>query len=258
MKLTKCSHNHFYDGDKYSECPHCNRDASKAAPVGEKLPSKKSGSHTVSSQHQTSKSAPQTDSMWDTSHRRSSGMTEAIIPGSSMSVKPENEQPQVEAVPLVEARFEENVTAAVASPLLDAVNAAKSTSVTEDTKTMAFYNISSAEPVVGWLVCVKGEYFGESFNLKTGRNLIGRSLKMDIPLAKEPSVSRDRHAIITYEPKKRKFYIQPGEGNGLTYVNEDLLMVPLELKNYDKVQIGNSEFIFNAFCSELFTWDDYV
>lgn len=23
MKLTKCSNNHFYDGDKYSQCPHC-------------------------------------------------------------------------------------------------------------------------------------------------------------------------------------------------------------------------------------------
>lgn len=28
MKLTKCEKGHFYDGEKYSSCPHCNQSAS--------------------------------------------------------------------------------------------------------------------------------------------------------------------------------------------------------------------------------------
>ena len=26
MKLTKCENGHFYDSDKYPECPYCNTD----------------------------------------------------------------------------------------------------------------------------------------------------------------------------------------------------------------------------------------
>lgn len=258
MKLTKCSRNHFYDGDKYSECPHCNRAESKASAFDERVVNNKTGLQTVSSKHQTSKEVSQTSSMWEKSHRRSSGVTEAVMPASNVSAEPEVVQPQEEVTQPVQAEPQEIAASVGVSPLQDAINVVKNIHSTEDTKTMAFYNIASAEPVVGWLVCVKGGYLGESFNLKTGRNMIGRSLKMDVPLAKETSVSRDRHAIITYEPKKRKFYVQPGESNGLTYVNDDLLMMPLELKNYDKVQLGNSEFVFIAFCGELFTWDEYV
>ena len=36
------------------------------------------------------------------------------------------------------------------------------------------------EPVVGWLVCVKGNHFGEDFRLKVGRNFIGRAPTMDV------------------------------------------------------------------------------
>lgn len=29
MKLTKCENGHFYDGDKYPECPYCNTELLK-------------------------------------------------------------------------------------------------------------------------------------------------------------------------------------------------------------------------------------
>jgi hypothetical protein len=127
----------------------------------------------------------------------------------------------------------------------------------EDVKTEAHYNIAGAEPVVGWLVCIGGEYFGESFNLKAGQNFVGRALNMDVPLAKDTSVSRNRHAIITYDPKNRVFYVQQGESNGLTYHNGGLLLAPSPLKSYDKFQVGDSEFVFIACCGEQFSWDDY-
>ena len=79
---------------------------------------------------------------------------------------------------------------------------------------------------------------------------------MDIALAKELSVSRDRHAIITYEPIKRKFYIQCGEGSGLTYVNNEVLMTPREIVDYDLIRMGNCKLILRTLCNGEFSWND--
>ena len=222
MKLTKCTRNrsHFYDSDKHSECPHCLRAAGR--------------------QSEAQMNADVDD---DNTVVLSRGIVTAMEQSDTVSR-------------IVEVQ-EVSVTEGGGS-LLDAVNAAKRADPAEEVKTQAFYNLESAEPVVGWIVCVKGAYFGESFNLKTGQNMVGRSLKMDIPLARELSISRDRHAVIIYEPRKRKFYVHAGESTGLTYVNDDLVMMPVELKNYDRLQFGDSEFVFCSFCGDAFTWDDYV
>lgn len=161
------------------------------------------------------------------------------------------------APPVIEEPEEEDEPTVVPS-IMDAVQRADSTSNSADEKTVAFYNFSNAiEPVVGWIICVEGEYMGESFSLKSGRNNIGRSLAMDIALAKEKSVSRERHASITYEPNKMKFYIQSGESSGLTYVNDELIMMFTELNDYDVITLGASKFVFLRLCGEKFSWDNY-
>lgn len=128
----------------------------------------------------------------------------------------------------------------------------------ESSKTVAIYSdLSNDEPVVGWLVCVKGTSFGQSFNLIAGKNTIGRSLQMDVDLVSEESVSRNTHAIIIYEPKKRQFILKAGDSSGLTYLNDELVLDHLIIKAYDKIQLGECEMIFVPFCNEKFTWDIY-
>ena len=34
MKLTRCDNGHFYDGDKYAQCPHCG----KLEPIAASIP----------------------------------------------------------------------------------------------------------------------------------------------------------------------------------------------------------------------------
>jgi len=138
------------------------------------------------------------------------------------------------------------------------VEAVVSHGSTEDLKTMAFYDFADIEPVVGWLVCIMGEYLGQSFNLKAGQNFIGRALTMDIPLAKDTNISRDKHAIVTYDPENRVFFVQPGIGSGLTYLNGNLLLAHQAIKAYEKIKVGKSEFIFVPCCGEQFTWEDYM
>lgn len=256
MKLTRCEKKHFYDSDKYESCPHCNRAAVNDA--GAKASSQTEGKASTlgGGKKQVSQSGVLQPARHGSSLPDDVVKTAAIIDGvgrSNAAVSGTSLQKDVD--PATDER--EGQGAKDMQPLLASVNAVRETMHYEEARTVAFYD-NEAEPVVGWLVCVKGEYFGVSFPLKTGKNTIGRSSRMDIALTKEVSISRDRHAILTYEPRKRQYFIQPGEGNGLTYVNDDLLMMPQEIHDYDALQVGNAIFALRTLCGDKFTWDTYM
>ena len=113
-------------------------------------------------------------------------------------------------------------------------------------------------PVVGWLVCIKGNHLGESFQIYDGNNSIGRGDSNDVILFKEPSVSSNKHAIIIYEPEKRYFLIQSGDSHGLTYLNDDLVTIPQKINIYDSIRFGKSSFIFIPLCGEQFSREEYI
>lgn len=115
---------------------------------------------------------------------------------------------------------------------------------------------SSKQPVAGWLVCVEGPHFGEDFRIVMGRNFLGRAGNMDIVLAKDNMVSRDKHAIIVYEPKDNIFIIQPGESKELFYLNDRVVLSPAELNPYDTLKLGSCILLFVPFCSKNFNWND--
>lgn len=141
--------------------------------------------------------------------------------------------------------------------LAHTINQVKETlSVEDDAKTVRYYETNTGiEPVVGWLVCIEGEEAGTSFNLKGGRNFIGRSSQMDI-VVKDNSVSREKHAVILYEPKKREFLAQPGESRELFYLNDEVVLGFEKLKAYDVLQLGSTRLMFIPFCSEAFSWEN--
>lgn len=153
------------------------------------------------------------------------------------------------------------------SSLIDAVQKASANS---EGKTMSYFSTINSEnvtstnqnmpvnPVVGWLVCISGKHFGESFNISAGKNSIGRSDDNHIVLFKDLKVSRNKHASITFEPKKKNFYLQPGDSSGLTYLNEDYIDESKKLQSKDIIEIGDSKFMFVPLCDETFTWDDYL
>lgn len=176
-----------------------------------------------------------------------------------VDMKPENEIKKVEVQ--VAEKMESNLvqqTSNTTSTLAAAIQNAGSKQDNGDLKTVAKYNFSnSIDPVVGWLICIKGEYFGESFNIKEGNNCIGRSMSMDIAFPKDTSISRERHAVVVFEPNKGVFYLKSGESSGLTYLNGELLLLYKELSDYDRISLGNSEFIFMHFAGDKFVWDTY-
>lgn len=130
----------------------------------------------------------------------------------------------------------------------------------DDAKTISIYQNAKVDtvvmaPTVGWLVCTKGKFYGQDFRLKSGRNFIGRGAGMDVMLAGENTVSRDRHATIIHEPRQNIFIAQPGESRELFYVNGNVVLSPVQLKKNDILQIGEVCLMLIPCCDDVFNWD---
>ncbi|MGH7907549.1 MAG: FHA domain-containing protein [Candidatus Binataceae bacterium] len=114
---------------------------------------------------------------------------------------------------------------------------------------------SGISPVVGWLVCIAGPDRGRDYRIHGEKNFIGRSPSMDIALAGDDSVSREKHAAIAFDPKKRGFWLLPGDASGLVYLNEQLVNTPSGLKARDIIELGKTKLMFWPFCDDKFHWD---
>lgn len=188
MNLIRCESGHFYDAERFSECPFCNQTRISTVVEGE-----------------------DGDNLY----------TQPLTPTEPIETVPE---PDVE----------------------------------EFSKTVGIYDDLGAEdvePVVGWLVAISGNHLGQDFKLKTGRNFIGRSSEMDVPLEKDNSISREKHAIILYEPKSNMFLVQPGEAKQLFYLNEKVVLEATKISGYDILSLGETNLLFIPCCSEKFNWD---
>lgn len=185
MNLVRCMNGHFYDAERFDDCPHCNQTTIRPED-GEDF------------------------------------ITRPISP-------PEDPGLGVE---------------------IGVANGSE-----DEVITRGYFGEISSEPVVGWLVCIEGNHFGEDFKLKTGKNFIGRSSAMDVVLSGDASVSRDRHAIVVYEPKSNIFLVQPGDSKELFYVNDEVVLSAQKIKGYDVLSVGDSKLLFIPCCSDRFNWD---
>lgn len=108
--------------------------------------------------------------------------------------------------------------------------------------------------VRGWLVCLEGAKRGEDFKIRGEKNTIGRGIGNDIKLDFDSSISKGVNAIISYDVRNNKFFIFLGESKNNIYVNDTMLMMPVELKDYDIIEIGNTKMIFRSLCNDTFNW----
>jgi hypothetical protein len=110
------------------------------------------------------------------------------------------------------------------------------------------------DPVVGWLVCLAGRDRGRDFRLHAEKNFIGRSPLMDVCVAGDESVSRDRHALVIFDPKKQVFWAVPGDATGLVYLNGDIVHSPTQMKSDDVLEVGQTKLVLIPFCGEKYNW----
>lgn len=239
MNLKRCDNGHFFDGDKFGNCPHC---AAAGGDANATMAYKDMGSG-YGGGNAGAMEEPVTMPM------SSYDSEPATVP---MSPPPAMSEPAAPVMPAASAGG--NMS------LQDAVNRAVSVpaEMKNEEKTVSlFQSKTGIDPTAGWLVCIEGEDFGGSFTIKSGRNFIGRAANMDIVLRGDNSISREKHAIILYEPKRREFIAQAGESRELFYVNDDVVLNPIRLKQYDILSIGSTRLMFFPCCGEKFSWDDY-
>jgi len=110
------------------------------------------------------------------------------------------------------------------------------------------------DPVVGWLVCLAGPDRGRDFRLHAEKNFIGRAPSMDVCVAGDETVSRERHALVIFDPKKQVFWAVPGDAAGLVYLNGDIVHSPTTMKQDDLLEIGLTKLVLIPFCGEKYSW----
>ncbi len=112
------------------------------------------------------------------------------------------------------------------------------------------------DPPTGWLVCVSGAARGTDYQIRSERNALGRSDRMDIVIKGDLGISRDGHAVISYNPRARTFMLIPGEGKSIIYLNGQEVLFPVKLSTYDRIEISETTLVFMPLCSDVFSWDD--
>ena len=232
MKLSTCPKGHFYDADKYASCPNCvPQDEAEAVTEALNVTMEDFSTGAPSTGSSSAGAVQQSVSV------QTSGAAQQAASGQTSAAVPTSEKRRTAFVNTAVSGWEEPEE--------------------DENCTVGYYaQVIGVEPVVGWMVCIKGAYRGESFKLKSGRNFIGRAANMDIVLGADQSVSRLRHAAVVYDPKSRAFIVAAGDARELCYLNGEVVVTSQKLKAYDVLTLGNTELMLIPLCGEKFSWDD--
>lgn len=284
MKAVRCQNGHWYDSETYTQCPHCGQPGSGTVhhsqekekpgkkgfslfrrnknaapvetPVRRDVAEKPEVNHSVSDSDVTERFFADIDEDKTVSMLESGDMTVSALVEEAIEKRPA-EVPPAEKRPTSE-------------PLAAAV---QRISAMDEGKTLSYFNAMTfakeptaapadtpkvSEPVVGWLVCISGPHLGESFQLYVGKNPVGRNSSNKVVLSLDQSVSRESHAIIIYEPKRREFYLQSGNSDGLVYLNDTFMSGAQIMKAKDVLEVGASKMVFVPLCGPDFSWEQYL
>jgi hypothetical protein len=100
-----------------------------------------------------------------------------------------------------------------------------------------------ARKLVGWLVSYSIDPMGAYFDLREGRNFIGRALDCSITIS-DGTVS-DKHAILLF--RADKYSLTDQQSTHCTFVNdEDIALEPRYLNDGDIIRVGQTVFRFRT------------
>ncbi|MBT9288032.1 FHA domain-containing protein [Prosthecodimorpha staleyi] len=144
-----------------------------------------------------------------------------------------------------------------AEPRYAAAAAAERTPLAVPEKPAVTLSQAPAEPVVGWVVVIKGPGRGASREVFSGRNALGSDPEQMIPINfGDPAFARRGHAFIVYDNEERAFYIEDGKQKELVRVNGQLLSETRAIHHGDEIRVGQTTLKFVALCGPEFDWAD--
>jgi len=113
------------------------------------------------------------------------------------------------------------------------------------------------DPVAGWVVVIEGPGKGQVLKIGYGQNSIGKEIDQRIRLSfGDDQISRQNHAIITYDPRGKQFYLQQGTGTNLAYLNNAPVLAPTQLEANCHISLGETTLRFVPLCGAEFCWQD--
>jgi len=111
------------------------------------------------------------------------------------------------------------------------------------------------DPVVGGWCALKAWIGAGTSRIKSEKNAIGRAKNMDICIAGDNAVSKEKHAFVSYNPENHVFKLIPGESRGLVYLNGEDVDMATRLNPYDVIRLGKTKLVFIPLCGEKFHWE---
>jgi len=226
MKLQRCSKGHFYDGDKYASCPHCE---GALGAGGQTVPLDRSPSSVSTGSWPGSMGGGMDE-----------GVTMPLDAGFGMG-----DMGSRVTVPLTpDFTAGEDTIPIYTQPPADVV-----------TEPYPPRNGAQTSPSAGWLVCISGKHMGRDFRLHMGRNTVGRGESNSVALQGDNTVSRDTQAIVVYDPHSNRFFATPGMSKSLCYVNGQVLLGQIELKKNDILELGDTKLMLIPCCDDAFNWN---
>lgn len=266
MNLCRCERGHFYDKEKYATCPHC----AGGSAADETLTTAFTEDVTASVSGGGMQVAPGNAADVTEQVAAQGGFQVADIPADQVTVAHGMQGGDTPTVPLTNGNnlfeftseipptfgptetTEEDHTIGIYDEFFETPDSTKKGPVRG--KVQGVNKVST--PCVGWLIAMGGEHLGTDFRLKVGKNFIGRNADMDIALTEDKSVSRERQAIVVYEPKTHMYLVQPGEASSLVYRNNEVVLTPVKLEAYDVITVGDINLLFMPLCGERFNWGE--
>lgn len=261
MNMKQCANGiHYYDADIYSECPYCKGSGNQKNNGGDSvtvsangLGGGKTDSFSQTNGNQYTFVMDQGEDCQTMAFATNSFAKREVMTGDRPTVPLNSAQQNLgydKMEPTEDDRtigFFHGVNMSAAQP---------SAKVVQGNSVQGRRNVISTErPLAGWLVCIEGPACGDCYAISYGKNFIGRYPDMDICLSEDLSVSRSRHAVITYEPRERKFYAHPGDSHELFYLNDMVVLQTILLHDHDILSVGKSKLVFVPLCNDQFSWE---
>lgn len=233
MELRKCKNGHYYDASIYAECPTCQNESDPSVNF-----SAGRDSSTWGGDYAGGATAPMGNgaSEYGATAPLGSGATTPMGNGATAPLG------NGATAPLSGGRT---------APLEHNTNRKDDEPVTIN----VIHKMLGYDPVVGWLVCISGRERGRDYRIHGDNNFIGRSTNMDICIQGDESISKVRHAVISYDSRSNVFYLASGEGRSLIRLNDKPVLGMVELKAMDIVEIGMTRLMFVPLCGENFVWE---
>lgn len=241
MRVIQCEHGHYYDADKYEECPTCQK--KKKTEISNEEQKKQNKELDIKTnlinfdelnecKDATIISQPEQQEMELMSHphdgKTQVNFGQAVQTAQTVTSIQDTVRPQDDGK--TQVGFGGHIM--------------QSEPIVQDPSQERAYHNRHDGPVVAWVVAVDGPHKGESFELYTKKNYIGRNKNVIVNLYLDNTVSRTSPLGIVFNERKNEFKAIINDSDQVVYINDDLLLETTELHENDIITVGQSILLF--------------